>query len=201
MTNEDHLHNECMVLPIRQHNEMLAQQYLARCRMTNHPCNAIVQRSRPPRHIRNTLGEDGTLAAGTIAGYNLSEGDHKANLRTIHLNAIDKAVENFTPNRVLNQQPPEVSNEELRLPRKTRSTLAQLRSGWSKILNAYLHSINNEVENKCPDCQQSPHDVHHLFTCSAHPTNLTPIDLWVHPREVAIFLQLPTDETDGAGDA
>ncbi|KAI5731922.1 hypothetical protein M8J77_018439 [Diaphorina citri] len=34
MTNEDHLHNECMVLPIRQHNEMLAQQYLARCRMT-----------------------------------------------------------------------------------------------------------------------------------------------------------------------
>lgn len=47
MTNEDHLHNECMVLPIRQHNEMLAQQYLARCRMTNHPCNAIVQRSRP----------------------------------------------------------------------------------------------------------------------------------------------------------
>ncbi|KAI5732608.1 hypothetical protein M8J76_002264 [Diaphorina citri] len=107
-----------------------------------------------------------------------------------------KAVENFTPNRVLNQQPPEVSNEELRLPRKTRSTLAQLRSGWSKILNAYLHRINNEVENKCPDCQQSPHDVHHLFTCSAHPTNLTPIDLWV-----AIFLQLPTDETDGAGDA
>jgi hypothetical protein len=40
--------------------------------------------------------------------------------------------------------------------------------------------------------------VEHVFSCPAKPTALTPIDLWLKPREVAVFLGL-IDEEAGQG--
>uniref|UniRef100_A0A8D8RJ49 Uncharacterized protein n=1 Tax=Cacopsylla melanoneura TaxID=428564 RepID=A0A8D8RJ49_9HEMI len=164
--------------------------------MPQHPCNAIIQKPHPPRSIRHTARRNSTLARGTRNVFDLDEVEYKAGIKTIHCNAIDDAVANFAPNRVLNTPPPEVAKEERQLPRKTRSTLAQLRSGWCKILNSYQHRIDNRIANICPECGLGPHDVAHLFTCSRAPTNLTLTDLWKHPREAALFLKLPTDEDE-----
>ncbi|KAI5718737.1 hypothetical protein M8J77_026043 [Diaphorina citri] len=81
---------------------------------------------------------------------------------------------------------------EKQLPRETRAKLAQLRSGFSKLLNSYLSRVDPVVRDECPLCQESPHNTSHLFNCSENPTNLTPVDLWNSPIKVAEFLNLPT---------
>ena len=80
------------------------------------------------------------------------------------------------------------------LPRKTRSILSQLRSGYSTILNSYMSRIDENVQNNCPDCQLSPHNTNHMFSCPDKPTTLTTRSLWETQREVAEFLGLPTEE-------
>ena len=40
----------------------------------------------------------------------------------------------------------------------------------------------------CPECEQVPHTVDHLFGCEEHPTSLTPEDLWICPIEVAALI-------------
>jgi len=44
-----------------------------------------------------------------------------------------------------------------------------------------------EVDN-CPECRILSLNVDHLFVCAAHPTSLTPDDLWASPRKVVAFL-------------
>ena len=50
--------------------------------------------------------------------------------------------------------------------------------------------IDEEIEDKCPDCNTSPHNTNHLFNCQLKPPSLTPIDLWTNPDLVASFLDL-----------
>lgn len=55
------------------------------------------------------------------------------------------------------------------------------------------------MENKCPDCNQGPHDVTyltHIFNCTSNPTNFSPTKLWTRPREVAKFLELTVVEVE-----
>ncbi|KAI5753168.1 hypothetical protein M8J77_024224 [Diaphorina citri] len=50
--------------------------------------------------------------------------------------SVFNTVANVKPNRVLEEQPPEINKEKLSLPhpQHAHSTLAQLRSGWRKNL-------------------------------------------------------------------
>ena len=97
------------------------------------------------------------------------------------------------PNKVLDQRPPELSQKEESLSRNSRVVLTQLRSGYSRVLNSYLHRIDEEIEDKCPDTNRVtlvPHNTNHLFNYQMKPTSLTPIDLWTNPDLVANFLDL-----------
>ena len=51
----DHLHQEINVLPITNHAELLAAQYLAKCLDDDHPCHYITRRPPPPRAMKETL--------------------------------------------------------------------------------------------------------------------------------------------------
>ena len=65
-----------------------------------------------------------------------------------------------------------------------RATLAQLRSGYCKLLGSYKSRIKKDDSvDVCADCGQTPHDVKHLFACPVHPTTLIPSDLWSKPVE------------------
>ena len=117
----------------------------------------------------------------------------KKKQKILHTKAVTDPINSYIPNKVLNLKPPEISQKEESLSRNSRVVLTQLRSGYSRVLNSYLHRINEEIEDKCPDCNTSPHTTDHLFNCQMKPTSLTPTDLWTNPDLVASFLDL--DET------
>ena len=65
-----------------------------------------------------------------------------------------------------------------------RSTLAQLRSGYCRLLGSYNIRIKKDAcLNVCADCGMMPHDVKYLFVCPAHPTTMRPSDLWSRPTD------------------
>ena len=74
------------------------------------------------------------------------------------------------------------------LPRHYRSTLSQLRSGHSRLLNSYKFKINASPTPTCPRCNSADETVAHIFDCRANQTSLSPIDLWLFPTKLATFL-------------
>ena len=80
---------------------------------------------------------------------------------------------------MLDDRPPAINISEKELTRKERTTLAQLRSGHCRILGPYKSRISKDVSLGV--CGKTPHDVKHLFNCPAHPTTMTPSDLWNRP--------------------
>ena len=103
---------------------------------------------------------------------------------------VVKSISNLPPNKVLQRIPPEVNKEESNIPRYPRSLLSQLRSGYSRVLNSYIHRIDPDIEDKCPKCGHTPHDTNHLFNCPDNPTNLQVTDLWTRPLLAKNFLNL-----------
>ena len=72
---------------------------------------------------------------------------------------------------MLDGRPPPISNSEKELTREECSTLAQLRSGYCRLLGFYKSRIKTDASlDVCADCGTTPHDVKHLFVCQAHPT-------------------------------
>lgn len=99
-------------------------------------------------------------------------------------------IQQYSFNRsFLGSTPPTISETEKTLHRKTRSTLAQLRSGFSCILQKYLSRID-----ECLSCSGSPHDVEHLFNCAAKPMTLVNKDLWTNPVKVSAMPDLATND-------
>ena len=108
---------------------------------------------------------------------------------TIHCQTVQESINARGVNRVLGVPPPAIDEEEERLPRKTRRTLSQLRSGFCPSLEDYRERIGISSINLCPCCRQEEHSVQHVFECPIHPTDLRPLDLWLRPIMVAEFLR------------
>ena len=99
--------------------------------------------------------------------------NRKATLQAIHCDAVNKAG-----------LPHPINDSEKDLTRMERATLAQLRSGYCRLLGSYKSRIKKDASlDVCADCGKTPHDVKHLFACPAHPTTLIPSDLWRKPVE------------------
>ena len=85
---------------------------------------------------------------------------------------------------MLDGRPTPISNSETELTRKERPTLAQLRSGYFRLMGYYKSRIKMDASlNVCADCDTTPPDVKHLFVFLAHPTTLIPSDLWSRPMD------------------
>ena len=124
---------------------------------------------------------------------NLTEGNYKQKLKIIHTRSVKEALSKYDNNKVLQTRPPEINSSEKNLPRTTRSTLAQLRSGYSSYLNSYKSRIDRSVTDKCPHCDHS-HTSAHLFNCPGNPTDLNVTSLWNKPVDAARFLNLAIDD-------
>ena len=98
--------------------------------------------------------------------------DRKTTLQAIHTMAVNQAVTSLQRNVVLDDRPSAINISEKELTWKERTTLAKLRSGHCRLLSK---DVSLDV---CADCGKTPYDVKHLFNCSAHPTTMTPSDLW-----------------------
>ncbi len=191
MTKEDHLHEESKIMPVRDHCEMLAKQYLLATQVNNHPTPVNLSSPPPPRTMKRTLKTKfGKEVKNLTRGQIIDSERYKLNLKKIHTSSVKNTIKNRKVNQVLKTKPPDVKESEKSLPRQTRSTLSQLRSSYSCKLNSYLSRIDPNIDDKCPDCGGSPHDTKHLFSCPARPTRLTVKSLWTRPVEAARFLDL-----------
>lgn len=198
MSPVDHLHRETNILPVKRRNQMLANQFWLAAHLPDHPNNHLTAQPLPPRQIRSDLR---TLANPAIAQL-LPPGDaaldratYKSGLTALHRRAIQDSIRGYAPNVVLGGWPPPVDRSEATLPRETRCTLAQLRSGYSCFTRAYMARIDPTYDATCSDCTLEEHTVNHLFSCPARPTTLVAEDLWNFPCEVAAFLRLPGPDT------
>ncbi|KAI5707813.1 hypothetical protein M8J77_010316 [Diaphorina citri] len=196
MSHQDHLHRETQIIPVQQHNILLSLQYLATCLLPSHTCNNIVTAPQPPRSIRRSLVNTylPILRERHLMGDSVTNENIKHIAKNIHTNIVNDAIEGYMSNRVLGTNVvPDIDSAEVSLPRSTRATLAQLRSGWCKLLQHYMARIDPSVPDRCPRCSGSPHDVHPLFNCPDLPTILDPTALWTNPVEVAQLLGLETE--------
>ena len=191
MANQDHLHQESKVLPVEEHTRLISEQFLLNGYLPNNPGNTQTERVLPDRDKKPTIQFYRNSVDNLVPI--LNKKDLKKKQKILHTKAVTDTINSYIPNKVLNLKPPEISQKEESLSRNSRVVLTQLRSGYSRVLNSYLHRINEEIEDKCPDCITSPHTTDQLFNCQMKPTSLTPTDLWTNPDLVASFLDL--DET------
>ena len=166
------------MLKVMEHSELLSAQYLTRCLEPGNVCHSITTRGTPKRRIKETLF---TRHRNTVEPMMLAD-NRKATLQAIHTDAVNKAVKDQKKNIVLDDLPHPINNSEKDLTMKERATLAQLRSGYCKLLGSYKSRMKKDASlNVCTNCGQTPHDVKHLFAFPAHPTTLIPSDLWNKP--------------------
>ena len=189
MASVDHLHTEAEVLTVGEHLDMLCAQFLATCLQRHHPSFPTVTADSGPREKKQTLQRRYHAQVESFTGEDGAIVDAAAAREAIHHTAVEKSIRARGTNRVLGTPAPTISEEEEGLSRKTRRTLSQLRSGFCPALEDYRHRIGLSTNNLCPCCRQGEHSVQHLFECSAHLTDLEPLDLWTRPAETAEFLR------------
>ena len=178
MSSVDRLHAEANMLKVKEHSELLSTQYLARCLEPESVNFSITTRELPKRMMTETLFTRHRSAVEPL----MIAKDRKTTLQAIHTMAVDQDVTNQGRNVVLDDRPTAINISEQELARKERTTLAQLRSGHCRFLGSYKSRISKDVSlDVCADCGKTPHDVKHLFNCPAHPTTMTPSDLWNRP--------------------
>ena len=191
MSSITHLHAESKIMPVKEHNEMLSQQFLLSTLKPSHPNNRPLDHApeRLMSHSLNTKFADSIRPLAPDGA--IDDQSYKEGLKKIHTNCVTNVIRQENDNRVLGAPAPRISSMEKTLPRRTRTILSQLRSGFSTHLNHYLNRINpNMYPDRCPDCGQGPHDTQHLFNCPAKPTSLDPWILWEDPPRAANFLGL-----------
>ena len=71
------------------------------------------------------------------------------------------------------------------------------------LLQDYKHRVFGKPSDICTDCGASPEDVRHIFAGNAHPTDLSPEDLWRNPvgsiREFSYLDDRNLDDGPGHG--
>ena len=149
-----HLHSECNILPIKEHNLLLSRQFLWSSTRPEHP-NFLAENPDPDRLMKKTLHSEYSKEVGRLCDL-----DYRIGLKTLHTEAVNNAITGIN-NKVLGCPPPPIHKSEETLPRQIRVKLAQLRSGYSPILNSYLARIDETTRDVCPLCNLSPHDTNH----------------------------------------
>ena len=112
----------------------------------------------------------------------------KHRVRAMHERAVADTIALIDPIRVLGRRPPLVDVGEKLLPRLFRTTLAQLRSGFSWPMGDYLFRIGRLPSPLCPSVALPTTRCPTSSTAPPPPTDLCPADLWERPREVARFI-------------
>ena len=171
MSNIDHIHSETKMPQVEDHLNLVSTQYLVPCLDTNNVCHHITKMDLPPREMNDTIFTRHYQTVLPLLANN------KDTLQALHTSFVSTAIGNMKDNRVLNNRPLSIYDEETPLPRRQRTTLSQLHSGHCKLLNSYKKQLKQSESSSCPDCGMHPQDVPHLFN------DLSPVNLWDRPIE------------------
>ena len=130
----------------------MSRQFLLSTTRPDHPNHKDITEILK-RLMKNTLAsrfkEDIlVLAPDEVTNDNIN---YKEGLRTLHTNGVKDDITKIGNNKILNEPAPSIAKTEQTLPRSTRTTLAQLRSGYSTHLHSYLARIKPaEHTDHCP---------------------------------------------------
>ena len=120
MASIDHLHQESLMLRVKDHSNMFYVQYLVNCLVEDHVSHGITIQEPRPRPMKETLHSRHHSTVLPRLGFSRKE---------IHQNLHTHAIQLQGNNRVLKKRPPSISDEQQRLNRRQRYTLSQLQSG------------------------------------------------------------------------
>ena len=191
MTSIPHLHHEAEMMEVRPHNELLSVQFYLGAHLPERPDHHTTNRPPPKqRTIKETLWGKYRDDVEHLVFDGLNPVTYREALRSLHLTAVEEAISQYTPPLWPNNGHPDISEEERELPRETRTALAQLRSGYSRLLNSYLSRLDPDIKNICPDCSATPHDTIHLFNCRKKKVKVGVESLWTDPVQAAKELGL-----------
>ena len=189
MSAVSHLHAETNTLPVDPHLSLLSSKFLVRYLVPSHPSHTVVTSPSGSRNKKHTLQSRFLPSVQPYLNNGTLHPDiYKPTVQSLHTAAVSAVISSRPPNRVLMEPAPPIAEEEQTLPRSYRTTMSQLRSGFSPALNSYLERVGRSPDDLCPSCRGAPHTTAHLFSCSSHPTPLVVRDLWDRPCAVAEFL-------------
>ena len=118
MSSIDHLHSETEMLQVEDHLNLISVQYLVHCLDTENVCHHITKMNQPPKEMKETIF---TRHNQTVLP--LLVNNKKDTLQAIHTSFVNRVIDNMTDNRVLNNRPPPINDEETHLSRRQRATL------------------------------------------------------------------------------
>lgn len=103
-----------------------------------HPCYEIAKDPLPPRNVSKGLVKVFTPDISAKIPTPGSSKDTFTKQRTaLHSEAVRDAISSYNDNKVLNTKPTEVNVEDRQL--------AQLRSGWCRLLNSYMSRLDQDI--------------------------------------------------------
>ena len=191
-TNINHLHQETKILLVKDHLQLHGSILRQKAQLESHPLHNLTTQYPKSRQIRETIFQNKDFTRNhDLERTNRTNEKIKENCTRIHTEITEDCIKKYPINKVINQPSPPINEAELSLPRETRRTLAQLRTGKSPILFTYKHKIDpiTYPSPLCPLCKTQPHDVNHLFNCIYVRTTETPITLWNNPIYMASLLK------------
>lgn len=198
-----HIHDEAGILPLSHEIKLMNQQYaISMIKSAGHPSNGLTGRrklarnttrsSKPPREPPLDFPDK------TLDDWKNHPGSTKSLQKLNHTKFVAHFLANRPTNKILGTAAPKICKSEEELPRETRTELARLRCGHSRLCGSYVARIENRSISPCRKCGSVEGGVNHLLTCiSSVP--LLPKDLWEKPVEVAEALGLSTTPFDPGG--
>ena len=117
------------------YNELISQQFDIACHLPQHPCHQLCHRPPDdrPELRRSLIGQFKPNIQQYLAEEPLSNTSYMSAISSIHQDAVRTAIVSSS-SKLLNGRPPPIATAEQTLPRKTRTILAQLCIGHSRIL-------------------------------------------------------------------
>ena len=143
MADVAELHQEARELPVRQQSELISQQFAIACHLPQHRCHRPPD-DRPERR-RSLIGRLKPNIQQYLAEGTLSNTSYKLAISSIHQDVVRTVIERSS-SKLLNGRPPSINTAEQTLSRKTRTILAQLRTGHSEsLVNACIESTRQRA--------------------------------------------------------
>ena len=116
MSSIDHLHSVTKMLQVEDHMNLISAEYLVQCLDTKNVCHHITEMDLPPREMKETIF---TRHYQTILP--LLANNKKDTHQALHTSFVNTAIDNMKDNRVLNNRPPPMNDEETHLSRRQRT--------------------------------------------------------------------------------
>ena len=107
MSSIDHLHSETKMLQVEDHLNLISAQYLVQCLDTENVCHHFTKMDLPPREMKETIF---TRHFKTMLP--LLANNKKDTLQALYISFVNTYIDNMKDNRVINNRPPPINDEE-----------------------------------------------------------------------------------------